>query len=152
MLSVTYAPNAALSRNPENLVVVLAVVLGSRNAEMPLTQTSIIPGSRASGPAQVRSYQWACSTCVYDMNCLILLPAYRARYPVRARTVMVQTTIFVGSVGRAVSRSALSTTAMATVSSAAMTSVAAKGTPSCGRTVQIYSWLWYRWPSLLVLC
>ena len=45
---VSYALNAALSRNPVDVAVALAVVLGSRTAEMPGTQSLVIHGPRAS--------------------------------------------------------------------------------------------------------
>ena len=63
-----YVPSAVLSRNLPNVAVALAVVLGSRSVEIPVTQSSIIHGPRASKLAQtlpVRSrwnhHQRSCS-------------------------------------------------------------------------------------------
>ena len=45
-----------VSRNLASLVVALEAVLGSRSVEMLATQNLTIHGTRASGPAQVRSF------------------------------------------------------------------------------------------------
>ena len=49
------APNAALPRNPANVVAVLAVVLGTTTVAMKATQSLITRGPRASGSAKVLS-------------------------------------------------------------------------------------------------
>ena len=50
--SVWYATNAAPSRNLGKSVVVVAVVLGSDTAEVPITPIFIARGTRASRPAK----------------------------------------------------------------------------------------------------
>ena len=51
--SLSRVPSVALSRNPANAAVALAVALGSGTAEMSETQSLITPGPRVSRPAQV---------------------------------------------------------------------------------------------------
>ena len=51
--AATGAPSAALSRELENLVVVLVAVLGSGNVEMKATQPLSIRGTKAGGLAKV---------------------------------------------------------------------------------------------------
>ena len=55
---ILHAQSAALPRNPANTAVVLAVALGSRIVEMQETQSSIIPGPRASMLAKVGCGDW----------------------------------------------------------------------------------------------
>ena len=50
--SFLHAPSAVPSRNLAKSVVAVAVVLGSKTAEVLVAQTSITRGSRASRPAQ----------------------------------------------------------------------------------------------------
>ena len=53
--SVLYAPSAAPSRNPANVVVALPAVRGPRTAELPPARNSITRGPKASRPAKVNS-------------------------------------------------------------------------------------------------
>ena len=64
----TGVPSVALPRNLANSVVALAAVLGSRSVEMPVTQSLVIRGSRASEPAKANSRQ------VVSVICIIAVP------------------------------------------------------------------------------
>ena len=50
--SASYAPNVVSSRNPAEVLVVAAVVLGSKTVVELATQSLVIPGTRESKPAK----------------------------------------------------------------------------------------------------
>ena len=55
--SVLHAPNAALSRNLENVAVAVSVVRGSETVEVQVTQRLATRGTRVYGPARTTSYR-----------------------------------------------------------------------------------------------
>ena len=69
----------AWRRNPASPVVVREVVLGSRNAEIPATQTLIIRGSRGFRPARV-----SCRHCKSDSLVVIVSAPFPSYYLILA--------------------------------------------------------------------